>query len=85
MTRNTGAGPRVLVPDIESLSFSYVRADGSSVTNPATITTVADAANIRRVNISVMARADTRSRQVGGDGFRRQTLMSSVKLRNLGS
>ena len=85
MTRNTGAGPRVFVPDIESLNFSYVMADGSSVTDPATITTVADAANIRRVNISVTTRADTRSRQLEGDGLRRQTLTSSVKLRNLGS
>lgn len=85
LTRNTGAGPRVLVPDIEGLNFSYTMADGSSVSNPATITTVAGAANIRRVNISVTTRADTRSRVLGGDGFRRQTLSSSVKLRNLGS
>jgi hypothetical protein len=85
LTRNTGAGPRALVPDVEGLNFSYIMADGSSISDPATITTVAGAANIRRVNISVTTRADTRSQKLGGDGFRRETITSSVKLRNLGS
>lgn len=64
LTRDTGAGPIRLVPDIESLSISNVTA-GS-------------------VTVSLTAKADTRSPSVGGDGFRRQVLASTVKLRNLG-
>lgn len=84
LTRDVGSGPRRLVPDIESVTLSYILADGSSVNDPSTITTVAAAAGIRRVNIAVTARADTRS-QAGSIAFRTQTLTSSVKLRNLGS
>lgn len=84
LTRDTGAGPRRLLPDIESLRLSYVMADGSIVSDPSTITTAAQAANIRLVTVSVTAKADRRSPGIGGDGFRRQTLASRVQVRNLG-
>ena len=84
LTRDTGSGPRRLVPDIESLSFSYVMNDGSVVSDPSTITTAAQAANVRIVTVSVTAKADQRNPAVGGDGYRRQTLASRVQLRNLG-
>jgi hypothetical protein len=73
------------MPDVESQSFSYVMNDGSTVSNPATITTPAQAANIRTVNVSLQVKADTKDPHIGGDGFRRQTLASTVQLRNLGS
>jgi hypothetical protein len=84
LTRDSGSGPMRLVPDIESLQFSYVMNDGSTVSDPSTITTAAQAANIRIVHVSVTSRADKQNRLLGGDGFRRQTLASRVKLRNLG-
>lgn len=85
LTRDMGSGPIRLVPDVESLTFSYVMNDGSAVSDPATITTAAQAANIRTVNVSLRVKADTRDPLLTGDGFRRHTLASTVKLRNLGS
>jgi len=85
LTRDMGNGPIRLIPDVESLTFSYVMNDGSTVSDPATITTAAQTANIRIVSVRLTVRSDTRDLSVGGDGFQRQTLASSVKLRNLGS
>jgi prepilin-type N-terminal cleavage/methylation domain-containing protein len=84
LTRDTGTGPRRLVPDIESLRFSYVMNTGPIISDPATVTTAAQAAMIRVVHVSVTSRADRPNRLVGGDGLRRQTLGSDVQLRNLG-
>ena len=75
------SSPQRLVPDIQSLAFSYLKSDGTTVTDPASITTLSDANAIRNVNISVTARADTRSRQ-GNIAYRSRTLSTSVKLRN---
>ncbi len=83
LTRDGGSGAIRLVPDIEGLSFSYVMNDGTTVSDPSTITTVARAADIRLVTVSVTARTDRRNATLGGDGFRRQTLASRVQLRNL--
>jgi len=84
LTRDVGNGPIKLAPDIDGIRFNYVMTDGSTVADPATITTVAQAAGIRMVVVSVTARAERTSPNVGGDGFRRQTLTSRVQLRNLG-
>jgi hypothetical protein len=84
LTRDTGTGPMRLLPDIESLEFSFVMNDGAIVSDPSTITTAAQAANIRLVSVRVTSRADHRSTRIGGDGYRRQTLASHVDLRNLG-
>jgi prepilin-type N-terminal cleavage/methylation domain-containing protein len=84
LTRDTGTGPRRLVPDVESLSFSYVMSTGAFINDPATVTTAVQAATIRAVRVSVTSRADRPSRLAGGDGFRRQILGSEVQLRNLG-
>jgi prepilin-type N-terminal cleavage/methylation domain-containing protein len=88
LTKDTGGGPRRLVPDVESQSFSYGVWNGTTVqmgVDPATITTPAQAANIRTVNVSLKVKADMKDPHIGGDGFRRQTLASTVQLRNLGS
>lgn len=84
LTRDVGNGAIKLAPEIEQIRFSYVLNDGSTVADPATITTAAQAATVRMVIVSVTARADRQSPNVGGDGFRRQTLVSRVQLRNLG-
>jgi hypothetical protein len=84
LTRDTGAGPVRLVPDIESLRFSYEINTGAVVSDPTTITTAAQAAGVRVVSVSVTSRAERASRLVGGDGLRRQTLGSRIQLRNLG-
>ena len=84
LTRNIGAGPRKLAPDIESIRFAYVMSDGSTVADPAAVTSAAQAASIRMVIVSVTVRGDRVSPGVAGDGFRRQTLVSRVQLRNLG-
>lgn len=84
LTRDAGSGPMRLLPDIETLRFSYVMNDGSIISDPATVTTASQAANIRLVNVSVTSKADRPSASIGGDGFRRQTLASRVELRNLG-
>jgi prepilin-type N-terminal cleavage/methylation domain-containing protein len=88
LAKDTGGGARRLMPDVESQSFSYGVWNGVTVqmgVDPATITTPAQAANIRTVNVSLKVKADTKDPHIGGDGFRRQTLTSTVQLRNLGS
>lgn len=78
------AVPVRVVPDIESLRFSYEMNVGPLVTDPSTIDTADEAVNIQLVNVAVTSRTERPSRLVGGDGFRRHTLTSSIQLRNLG-
>ena len=84
LTRDSGTGPVRLVPDIESLRFSYEMNTGPAVSDPSTITTAAQAAGVRVVTVSVISRAERANRLLGGDGLRRQTLASRIQLRNLG-
>jgi len=84
LTRDAGSGPRKLAPDIEGIRIAYVLSDGSTVSDPATLTTAAQAATVRVVIVSITTRSDRRS-AIGGDGYRRHTLVSRVQLRNLGS
>jgi prepilin-type N-terminal cleavage/methylation domain-containing protein len=79
----TGAGPVRVVPDIESLRFSYRDNAGATINDPSPIDTAPEAATIRLVNVTVTSRAERPSRLVGGDGFRRHILTSSIQLRNL--
>lgn len=44
-----------------------------------------DSANARTVSITVNGRTKTRDPQYPGDGYRRQTMSSTVELRNMGS
>ena len=86
LTKDTGGGAKRLMPDVESLSFSYGVWNGVTVqmgVDPATITMPAQAANIRTVNVSLKVKADTKDPLI--KDFRRQTLASTVQLRNLGS
>jgi Tfp pilus assembly protein PilW len=83
LTRDTGSGPGRLVPDVESLNFAYIMKNGSTVADPATIVGAAQAADIRAVTVSLRVKADTRDALLRD--FRRQTLVATIKLRNLGS
>jgi hypothetical protein len=86
LTKTVGSGPAVrLVPGVQSLSFSYGVWNGTTIqtgVSPATITTVAQAANVRGVTVTMIVQADTPDPHVG---FRTQILASTVELRNLGS
>lgn len=85
LTRDDGTGPIRLIPDIERLQVTFTMQDGTTVTDPSTITTAAQTANIRMVTITLTARTPSRDPTAGGDGYRRQTLNSRIQLRNLGS
>jgi prepilin-type N-terminal cleavage/methylation domain-containing protein len=73
---NTGGGGQPLAENIESLEFSYFDAKGDVTANPA---------DVRMVKVTVTARTSGLDPEYkGGDGYRRRTLSSNIKIRNLG-
>jgi type IV pilus assembly protein PilW len=73
---NTGGGGQPLADNIESLEFSYFDTNGNGTSNPS---------DIRMVKVSVTARTNLLDPQLkGGDGYRRRTLSSNIKVRNMG-
>jgi len=73
---NTGGGRQPLAENIESLEFSYFDAKGDVTGNPA---------DVRMVKVTVTARTSGLAPEYkGGDGYRRRTLSSNIKIRNLG-
>ena len=72
-----GAGGKALAENIEDLQFFFILADGSEVSQPSDIT------QVRMVKIQMTARADRQDCSFGSDGYRRRTLESLVKPRNL--
>ncbi len=78
-TVNSPTNWQDIAENIESLSFSYVLANGS------TVSSTTDYANIRRVIITITGRTSISDPELGsGGGYRRRTLTSSVQIRNLG-
>ncbi len=74
---NTGGGGQPLAENIERLEFAYFDTNGDVTVNPA---------DIRMVRVTVTARTNmVDSEYKGGDGYRRRTLSSHVKVRNMGS
>ena len=74
---NTGGGGQPLAENIETLEFSYVDSKGDVTANPP---------DIRMVKVTVTARTSRLDPDYkGGDGYRRRTLSSNIKIRNLGS
>jgi prepilin-type N-terminal cleavage/methylation domain-containing protein len=72
---NTGGGLQPLSENIESIQFVYYDSSGNTTTDPA---------SVRRVRLTVMARADLADPDYkGGDSYRRRVLTSDIKLRNL--
>lgn len=73
---NTGGGSQPLAENIENLQFSYFDANGNSTSTPA---------YIRMIKVTVTARTSMSDPEFkGGGGYRRRTLASNIKLRNLG-
>ena len=73
---NTGGGGQPLADNIESLEFSYFDSNGDATANPS---------DIRMVKVTVTAKTNMSDPQLkGGDGYRRRTLSSNIKVRNMG-
>jgi prepilin-type N-terminal cleavage/methylation domain-containing protein len=73
---NTGGGGQPLADNIESLEFSYFDTNGDLTANPS---------DIRMVKVTITARTNLLDPQLkGGDGYRRRTLSSNIKVRNMG-
>ena len=72
-----GRGTKVLSENVEDLQFSFILADGSETPEPADIT------QVRMVKIKMTGRTDKEDCEFSGDGYRRRTLESEVKPRNL--
>jgi hypothetical protein len=73
---NTGGGGQPLAEYIESLEFSYMDVNGDVTANPA---------DIRMVKVTVTAKTSGLDPEFkGGDGYRRRTLSSNIKMRNMG-
>ena len=71
-----GLGTVVLANNIEDLQFSYILSDGSETSSPP------DISKVRMVRIKMTARTNRKDCEFSGDGYRRRTLESIVKLRN---
>ncbi len=83
LTRNAGGGLVRLIPDIETFAVRYTLQDGTVISDPATVTTAARAAEIRVLTLELTARAERPDPRLPGDGYRRQTLTTRIKVRNL--
>ncbi len=73
---NTGGGGQPLAENIERLEISYFDGKGNATANPP---------DIRMVKVMVTARTSRPDPEYkGGDGYRRRTLSSNIKVRNMG-
>ena len=73
---NTGGGAQPLAENMESLQFTYVDANGNVTANPL---------DIRTVRVAVTSKTNMSDPEYkGGDGYRRRTLSSHIKVRNMG-
>jgi len=72
---NTGGGAQPMTEDIEMLRFQYFDGSGNITDTPALI---------RMVRVNVISRTTMADPQLSGDGYRRRTLTSNIKVRNLG-
>jgi hypothetical protein len=73
---NTGGGAQPLAENIESLQFTYFDTNGNITANPP---------DIRMIKVVVTAKTNMSDPEYkGGDGYRRRTLSSHIKVRNMG-
>jgi len=77
MVQGVGGSPAVYAEDIEDLQFRYGLANGVFVDLPPS------ASVVREVLITLTARTERKDLQFAGE-YRRRTLTSGVKVRNLG-
>jgi type IV pilus assembly protein PilW len=72
---NTGGGGQPVADNIEGLEFTYFDRNGMVTSNPI---------DIRMVKVAVTARTNMLDPQLKeGDGYRRRTLSSHIKVRNM--
>jgi prepilin-type N-terminal cleavage/methylation domain-containing protein len=73
---NTGAGGQSLADNIETLQFGYLDANGNPTANPP---------DIRIVQVTLRARTnDSDPEYKSNGGYRKRTIASNVRLRNMG-
>ncbi len=73
---NTGGGAQPLAENIESLQFIYFDKNGDEIVSPP---------DIRMVKVTVTSKTDVLDPGYkGGDGYRRRTLSTNIKVRNMG-
>ncbi len=73
---NTGGGAQPLAENVESLQFTFYDANGNITENPS---------DIRMVRVITTVRTKIQDPDYkSGDGFRRRTLSSYIKVRNIG-
>jgi prepilin-type N-terminal cleavage/methylation domain-containing protein len=73
---NTGGGAQPLAENMENLQFTYFDAMGNVTSNPP---------DIRMVRVAVTSKTNMSDPEYkGGDGYRRRTLSSHIKVRNMG-
>jgi prepilin-type N-terminal cleavage/methylation domain-containing protein len=73
---NTGGSAQPLAENMESLQFTYFDAMGHVASNPI---------DIRMVKVAVTSKTNMSDPEYkGGDGYRRRTLSSNIKVRNMG-
>jgi prepilin-type N-terminal cleavage/methylation domain-containing protein len=73
---NTGGGGQPLADNIESLEFTYFDINGDVTANPG---------DIRMVKATMTGKTNMLDPEYkGGDGYRRRTLSSHIKVRNMG-
>ena len=73
---NTGGGAQPLAENVESLQFTYFDANANVTSNPP---------DIRMVKVEGTSKTNRSDPELlGGDGFRRRTLTSHIKIRNMG-
>jgi prepilin-type N-terminal cleavage/methylation domain-containing protein len=73
---NTGGSAQPLAENMESLQFTYFDAMGNVTSNPL---------DIRMVRVAVTSKTNMSDPEYkGGDGYRRRTLSSNIKVRNMG-
>ena len=73
---NTGGGGQPLADNIESLEFTYFDVNGKSAVKPS---------DIRMIKVTVTGKTNMVDPEFkGGDGYRRRTLSSNIKVRNMG-
>lgn len=94
LARNSGSGFQPIAENIQAVEFYYILANGTATTAPAIV------ANVRSVQVTVLARAGNADRKFintqmyttpsgaswgpFGDNFRRRLVTIHVKCRNMG-
>lgn len=78
MRARDGENPEVFAENIEDLNFSYILTTGDTLSVPGNFS------KLRSVTISLVARTERSDPDFSGDGYRRRSLNTTVKMRNFG-